>query len=96
MTKSMGDKVTLKMVTLKEPCTACVILDGLLKEMLEKLRKKNGNIEVEIVELDHIRDVYDIEGVEVEKFPLLLINGEQVTAGTLPSQRRLMEIINLY
>lgn len=85
--------VQVTVVSLKEPCTACIIIDGLIKETLQKLQQQYPQLQVEILELDHLNQAAHIEGLEVEKFPAILINGEQVTAGSLPSRQQLLEWI---
>lgn len=84
----------VQVVSLAQPCTACVITCGLVKEILEKLRKTHLNFELELVELEHIRDAASVEGLEVETFPAIIIDGEQVTAGSLPDRNMLKAYIN--
>ncbi|MBZ4646445.1 MAG: Thioredoxin domain [Clostridia bacterium] len=86
-------KVNVKVVSLKEPCTACIIIDGLIKEILAKIQKEYNNVEVEIIELEHPKQAHLVKGLEVEKFPAILINDEQVTAGSLPSKQQLISMI---
>lgn len=88
-------KIIVKLVSLKDPCSACVIIDGLLKEMLIKIQKEMDNVQVEIIELNNLNQVHSIKGLEVEKFPAVLINDEQVTAGSLPSRQQLIAMIKL-
>lgn len=86
-------KPRITMVSLKEPCSACLIIDGLLRETLDKLGRET-DIDVEFIVLENLKDVSKVEGLEVEKFPALLINGEQVTAGGLVTERQLRSLIS--
>lgn len=88
-------KIIIKLVSLKDPCTACHIIDGLIKETLEKVQKEFDNVEVKLVELEHINEAAEVEGLEVEKFPAVLINNEQITAGSLLTKRQLVSIIQM-
>lgn len=72
------------LVTLEQPCTACIITCNLTEEIIIKLRKRNGDFPFRIVRLKHIKEIKDVAGLEVEKFPAVIIDGEQVTAGTFP------------
>lgn len=82
-------KVKVNIVTLKEPCSACFIIGGLVKQMFEKLQKDMAFIEVEYTELEDLKNIHNIQGLEVEKFPAVIINGEQITAGTIPDKKEL-------
>lgn len=90
----MLNKIT--MVSLDQPCTACIIIEGHLKEMLAKLEIRMDNIEVENIIIHDLKNIHSIEGLEIEKFPALLINNEQITAGSLPSLDVLLNQLKLY
>jgi deoxycytidylate deaminase len=74
------------------PCSGCTIIQSLIKEVIQKVIKQT-DIEYEEVILQHPNEIYNIEGVEVEKLPLILINDEQVTAGNLISTKELIKLI---
>ena len=84
-----GSSVKIKVISMKQPCTACLIIDNLLKETLTKLQKEQPWIKVEFIELDNLKQVGMVPGLEVEKLPAILINDEQVTAGSLPSRQQI-------
>ncbi len=92
MARSITKSVTIEIVTLKEPCTACQIIEGLIRDMLKKL-KAQYDVEVVNTILQHPKEAATVEGLEVEKFPALLINGEQITAGSLPRLDQLKRIL---
>ncbi len=83
-------EVTL--VCLKYPCSACLIVQNLMREILPKVCTPRGITHKEIV-LDDPRLIYTVEGAEVEKFPMLLLDGEQVTAGNLLHARQLAAML---
>ncbi|SHF87146.1 Thioredoxin domain-containing protein [Caldanaerobius fijiensis DSM 17918] len=89
--------IKIQLVYLKEPCTACVIIGDAIKEILDKVQKECSyegiEVDIEMLELEDLKQVRFIEGLEVEKFPALLINGEQITAGNIPSKKQLMTTI---
>jgi len=91
--KPVHNKVIFQVVSLKEPCSACLITAGLLKEMLEKLKSKYCHMEVIYTTLEHIREASAVEGLEVEKLPALIVNGEQITAGGLPALGQLTALL---
>lgn len=86
-------KVKITIVTLKEPCSACLILNNLVKEIIAKLQKKFDNLDIQYVEFSNLARIHEIEGLEVEKFPAIIVNGEQVTAGELPDINYLISAI---
>lgn len=88
-------KVKVNIVTLKEPCSACFIIGGLVKQMFDKLQKEMAFIEVEYTELEDLKNIHNIQGLEVEKFPAVIINGEQITAGTIPDKKELKNRLTL-
>ena len=86
-------KVKITIVMLKEPCSACLILNNLVKEIIAKLQKKFDNLDIQYVEFSNLARIHEIEGLEVEKFPAIIVNGEQVTAGELPDINYLISAI---
>ena len=93
----MGKKVKGKLIYLKTPCAACLIAGNAVKEILAKLVDEcalaDVKLDIEKIELDDLKDIHEIKGLEVEKFPALIINDEQITAGNIPSKKQLLSII---
>lgn len=89
----MVKDVDITLIELKQPCTACLITGNLIKEMLDKIKKRLDYVKVEYIELDNLKDIHSIEGLEVEKFPALIVNHEQFTAGSLPMMENLITMI---
>lgn len=85
--------IRIDVVSLSEPCSACNIIYGLVKEIMEKLKERYNFLDVNYIEIKNLKDIYFIEGLEVEKFPAIIINGEQITAGTIPDIKNLERII---
>jgi hypothetical protein len=86
-------RVKINVVILQNPCSACFIMAGLVREMFDKLQKRIGYIDVEYTELENLKNLHSVEGLEVESFPAIIINGEQVTAGTIPDKREIIKKI---
>ncbi len=86
-------KVKINVVILHDPCSACFIIGGLVREIFEKLKGKMDFIDVEYTELENLKNLHSIEGLEVESFPAIIINGEQITAGTIPDKREIIKRI---
>ena len=85
--------VKINVVVLHYPCSACFIIGGLVREMLDKLQIKMDFIDVEYLVLENLKNLHSIEGLEVESFPAIIINGEQITAGTIPDKREIIKRI---
>lgn len=86
-------RVKINVVELHYPCSACFIIGGIVKEMFDKLQKEMDVIDVEYIELENLKNLHGIEGLEVESFPAIIINGEQITAGTIPDKREIIKRI---
>lgn len=86
-------QVKITLISLKQPCSACLIIGGLVVEMLGKIIRDCNYVYIENIELDNLKDVHSIEGLEIENFPAIIINGEQITAGSLPMEEQLISII---
>jgi hypothetical protein len=50
-------------------------------------------VDVEYTQLENLKNLHSIEGLEVESFPAVIINGEQITAGTIPDKRQIIKRI---
>ncbi|MGC8971563.1 MAG: thioredoxin family protein [bacterium] len=85
--------IRIDVVSLKDPCSACNIIYGLIKEIMSKLKRKYSFLDINYIEIKDFKEIYSIEGLEVEKFPAIIINGEQFTAGTIPDIKELERII---
>jgi len=82
----------LTFVGMNYPCTSCVITQNLILEVVEKVERAGG-VETETRYLSHPKEITSVPGIEVEKLPLLLLDGEQITAGNLISSKTLMKMI---
>ncbi len=85
--------VEVKLVTLDEPCSACIIITNLIKEMFKELAHEMPEVTFTIIEMKHINELKMIAGIEVEKMPIILIQDEQISAGSLPNRRYLKQLI---
>ncbi len=83
----------IKLIDLSQPCTACLITCNLLVESLEKVKKARSDVEVEIVTLEHPRELTSFPEVEVESMPLLIIDGDQVSAGSFLTPRQIISML---
>jgi hypothetical protein len=88
--KPFVHKIT--MIDMENPCTACVIAANLLRESLEKVKKQRNDVEIEFVSLAHPRELAGFP-VEVEMMPLLIIDGEQVSAGSFLTPKQIIAML---
>lgn len=75
-------KVTV--VTIQQICTACFIVEGAVREIMQKLQKRMPELEVEWVVFEDIAQAFRYPGLEMPNFPAIFYRGEQMTAGTIP------------
>ena len=94
--------MVIKLVTMANPCTACMIIDNLLRDLLrrtvEQLAFGGQGLDIDLVieELHHPRECVGVAGLEVEKLPAILIDDEQITAGSLLHRRQLTQLIETH
>ena len=62
---------------------------------MERLKGKYDFLEVNYIEIKKLEDLHSIKGLEVEKFPAIIIDGEQISAGTIPDIGEIEKIISL-
>lgn len=77
------------MVSLKSPCSACIIITNLLREILSEVEKENPAVQVQVILLQDARQVEKIPGAHGKRFPILLLDGKQISAGLLPRAEEL-------
>ena len=83
-----------QLIELAAPCTACVITNHLAREVLEKLEREHPRkFTWEVVVLATPWDAKNVEGLEVETYPALLLDGVQITAGSIPNRRQLAGMV---
>lgn len=85
--------IHIKVISLKYPCNACQIVYQAVKEVIEKVLPAFEGAKVEYLELENLKGIHEITGLEVEKFPAVLINDEQMTAGSIITKRQLEEML---
>ena len=83
-----------RLIVLRYPCTSCVIINGLNRETLEKVALRRPDFTYEIVEIGTPAEVSSVEGLEVESFPVLILDGVQRTAGSILTPRQLERMLN--
>jgi len=88
--------MTVTLVTMAHPCQACFIAANLLEGLFIRLAADEPSVKWEIITLNHPRELKTVDGLEVERLPAVLIDGEQVSAGNVLHKRQLMEYLKLY
>ena len=86
--------MTVRLVTMARPCSACLIADNLMRELFAVMQGMNPDIIFQVDILHHPRELACVEGLEVETLPAVLIDGEQITAGSILHRRQLQGYIN--
>ncbi|MDR3552957.1 MAG: hypothetical protein P4L75_07520 [Clostridia bacterium] len=82
-----------KLVVMAQPCTACVIINSLNMESLERVAAQCADFSWELVQITHPRRLKTVAGLEVEKLPAVIVDGEQLTAGSVLPPRRLLAFL---
>lgn len=85
--------IRARLVMAAYPCNACQIANDLNVETLKKVSAMRDDFQFEIILVGHPRELAGVEGLEVEKLPAVLINGEQISAGSVLAPRQVMKIL---
>ena len=85
----------IRLITMVHPCSACIMIEGLLREVFEKVSRMEefAGDTFEIVVLNHPRELSSVEGLEVPELPAVIVGEMQVSAGRLLHRRQLVELI---
>ncbi len=90
-----AEGMKIQVVSMKDQCTACYITENLVKEVVAECLGQFPGLELEVLSLDHPSRCRDVPGLEIEKFPAVLINGWQVSAGKILLEDELIELISM-
>lgn len=90
----MSSKPRARLIVQRYPCTACVMINGLSMESLEKVAKRRPDFTYEIVIVGHPSELRLIEGLELEDMPAFILDGVQRTAGTILAPRQLEQMLD--
>ena len=82
--------MNVSLVTPQNPCSACSIAAELMRGMFEKMTGQYPDIEFTVSYVIHPRELRGIKGLEVERLPAVVIDGEQITAGGIMHRRQLL------
>ena len=80
----------LKIVTTKQLCTACHIIEGVVRQMMDKLLTDIDDVETIWHVYDTMEEAFDHPMLEIPKFPAIFIDDEQMTAGEIPSREDIL------
>lgn len=83
----------IKIITLRHPCSQCLILTDCAIQIAERLAKKYKDVSLVVCTLDSPSKARQIKELEVEKFPAIIYNGIQITAGSIPDRRVIENMI---
>ena len=89
-----GDRIEITLVVQRPPCGACQVIEQLLRETLERATTEDNRFELMTHEIRSPSELRGVPGLEVEKMPAVLINGEQVSAGRILTIRDVREYID--
>ena len=85
--------MTVTLVTMIHPCSACQMIDCLMRDLFDSMKDTNPGVMFQVVVLNHPSELSSIEGLNEKNLPAVLIDGEQITAGTLLHRRQLEDHI---
>lgn len=89
----MAQQINITIVTLSQPCSACYIIEGIVRETFNKLKRDFPLMNIDYIVVYDLKKIHDIDGIEVEKFPAVLIDGEQITAGSIPDKKQIIKFM---
>jgi hypothetical protein len=85
----MSTVITL--VSRKQHCISCDITDRIVREAIESVDRKRTDIEARYIELDEIEPSPVF--LKTERYPAVLIDGRQISAGEVVTEEKLLELL---
>lgn len=86
-------KVLIELVSLSDPCSSCQLKIPYIKDILGNIQKKFPGVTWEEVRIASKDQLETVNGIELKLLPVIMINGRQITAGTIPRPDFLESII---
>ncbi len=90
--KKMAEPVTITLVSKDQHCASSTISDQIVREVLSEVKNRHPEIEMKRVKL-RADETCTIPGIQIHQFPSLLLNGKQITAGSIITEERLEQLI---
>ncbi len=87
--------MVVQLVEMKNPCQSCIIVSDLMISLFEKIKPDYSDVEFVIKVIEKPGDISKIPGLEVEMFPAVLIDDEQITCGNILHKRQLKAYIDI-
>ena len=87
--------MTVQLVEMKNPCQSCIIVSDLMISLFEKFKPEYPDVDFIITIIEKPEEIRKIQGLEVEIFPAVLINDEQITCGNILHRRQLKSYIDI-
>lgn len=81
----------ISVVTIREICAACWIVEGALRQIMGRMQGRMPALEVEWVVYETPGQAMEHPGLEEPKFPSIFYHGEQMTAGEIPTVEELRQ-----
>lgn len=85
--------VRLTLVRLAKACSSCAIVENLVREAVGRVRAEIPELDVSEHVVDSPREIAGVPNLEVERFPALILEGEQITAGSIITPRDLRRLV---
>lgn len=81
----------ITLVSRKQHCISCNITDRIVRDAVESVDRKLSDVEVRHIDLDEIEP--SPVPLEPERYPALLINGKQISAGEVVTEEKLLDLL---
>lgn len=86
-------RIELRLVVQRPPCGACQVIEQLTRESIERAIRDDPRLELVVHEVRHPSELRGVPGLEVEKMPAVILEGEQVSAGRIITIRDIKEYL---
>jgi hypothetical protein len=85
----------VQLVEMKNPCQSCIIVSDLMINLFERIKPEYPDVDFVITILERPEDARKVDGLEIDLFPAILIDKEQITAGNILHKRQLKGYIDV-
>ncbi|MFP4562361.1 MAG: hypothetical protein ACLFRY_03540 [Spirochaetia bacterium] len=83
--------VTITLISRKQHCISCEITDRIVREAIESVDRRRADIEARYIELDETEPSPVF--LKTERYPAVLIDGKQISAGEIVTEKRLLDLL---
>jgi len=88
----MAESITILLVSQDQHLNSAAMSDQIVREVLQQVKKNHPKYSIKHIQLAPDQKC-TLPAVKIHQFPSLILNGKQITAGSIISEERLDQLI---